>query len=256
MQDSLSPEAWAALSELRMRCQRARYREEIAEAEGVRVTRRLSDAVTRLIPQFFATAQNTMLADDGWRFCEIGQFLERATITANSVVAIGRSLGAPADATAQASEIELSAFLRLLASRDAYRRIYQMRAEPLLVLELLWQHPQVPRSVLRCLSECATRLRENVAPELLEGAGAAGAIDALIHRIKRIDWHTYVRPAADEDRFTEKDDAPGLAHPDELDPLLHSLLDATLEIHTLIADSFLNHQARIAEVTQPLLRGF
>jgi uncharacterized circularly permuted ATP-grasp superfamily protein/uncharacterized alpha-E superfamily protein len=258
MQDSLSPEAWAALSELRTRFQRARYREDLPEGESVRITRRLSDAVTRLIPQFFATAQNTMLADDGWRFCEIGQFLERATITANSVVAIGRSLGTPVDrdSAAQASEIELSAFLRLLASRDAYRRIYQMRAEPQLVLELLWQHPQVPRSVLRCLSECATRLRENIAPELLEGAGTAGAIEALIHRIKRIDWHAYVRPSEDEDRLVESDHAIGLARLDELEPLLHSLLGSTLEIHTLIADSFLNHQARIAEVSQPLLRGF
>jgi hypothetical protein len=110
--------------------------------------------------------------------------------------------------------------------------------------------------VLRCLSECATRLRENIAPELLEGAGTAGAIEALIHRIKRIDWHAYVRPSEDEDRLVESDHAIGLARLDELEPLLHSLLGSTLEIHTLIADSFLNHQARIAEVSQPLLRGF
>jgi uncharacterized circularly permuted ATP-grasp superfamily protein/uncharacterized alpha-E superfamily protein len=258
MQDSLSPEAWSTLSELRTRFQRARYRDDLPEAGAVRLTRRLSEAVTRLIPQFFATAENTMLADDGWRFCEIGQFLERAIITANSVIAIGRAFAAPAGAlaSAQATEIELSAFLRLLASRDAYRRIYQMRAEPLPVLELLWQHPQVPRSVLRCLQECAARLRESIAAELLEGAGAAGAIDALIHRIKRIDWHGYVRPARDEDHPGDHAAAAAQPHPDELDPLLHRLLEATLEVHTLIADSFLNHQARIAEVSQPLLRGF
>jgi len=258
MQDSLSPEAWSTLSELRTRFQRARYREELPEGDAVRLTRRLSDAVTRLVPQFFATAENTMLADDGWCFCEIGQFLERATITANSVVAIARTFGAHSgrDDAGQASEIELSAFLRLLASRDAYRRIFQMRAEPLAVLELLWQHPQVPRSVLRCLQECATRLRANIPPELLESPDAASAIEALIHRIRRIDWHAYVRPAEDEDRPRGDEPLAREAHPDELEPLLRGLLESTLGIHSLIADSFLNHQARIAEVSQPRLRGF
>jgi uncharacterized circularly permuted ATP-grasp superfamily protein/uncharacterized alpha-E superfamily protein len=258
MQDSLSPEAWSTLTEMRMRFQRSRYREELSEAGAVRLTRRLSEAVTRLIPQFFATAENTMLADDGWRFCEIGQFLERATITANSVVAIGKSFAVHSerDPSAQATEIQLSAFLRLLASRDAYRRIYQMRAEPLLVLELLWQHPQVPRSVLRCLQACAARLRESISPEMLEGAGAAGAIDALIHRITRIDWHSYVHAAEDEDRPVENGFPSADARTDELVPLLRRLLDGTLEIHTLIADSFLNHQARIAVVSQPLFHGF
>ena len=42
----------------------------------------------------------------------------------------------------------------------------------------------------------------------------------------------------------------------ELDPLLQRLLARTQEIHTLVADGFLNHQARIAQVAQPLLRGF
>jgi glycine/serine hydroxymethyltransferase len=35
------------------------------------------------IPQFFGTSKVTMLADDGWSFCEIGQLLERAAITCN-----------------------------------------------------------------------------------------------------------------------------------------------------------------------------
>ena len=47
MQDSLSPEAWSTLTELRMRFQRARYREDLPEGDAVRLTRRLSDAVTR-----------------------------------------------------------------------------------------------------------------------------------------------------------------------------------------------------------------
>ncbi len=257
VQDSLSPEAWATLSELRTRFQRTRYRDDLSETEAVRHTRRMSEAATQLIPQFFAIAGNTMLADDAWRFCEIGQALERAIITANSVLSISRTLTANSGAVSEhASEIELSAFLRLLGSRDAYRRIFQMRAEPIPVLELLWQHAEVPRSVLRCLGKCGALLRASIAPELLEKAGAPMAIDTLVQQIKRIDWRAFVRAARDEDQ--PKTDPASAAHirTDELEPLLQRLLGSTMEVHTLIADGFLNHQARIAQVAQPLLRGF
>ncbi|HEY3900681.1 MAG TPA: circularly permuted type 2 ATP-grasp protein [Chthoniobacter sp.] len=257
VQDSLSPEAWATLSELRSRYQRTRHRDGLSEPEAVRHTRRMAESATQLIPQFFAIAENTMLADDGWRFCEIGQMLERAVITANSVLSLSRTLAAqPTIAGAHATEIELSVFLRMLGSRDAYRRIYQMRAEPIPVLELLWQHPEAPRSVLRCLAKCGALLRESLAPEMLEQASAPTAIEALVHQIKRIDWRAFLRGADDEDQPGSATHTASHARAEELEPLLGRLLSSTMEVHTLIADSFLNHQARIAQVTQPLLRGF
>ena len=131
-----------------------------------------------------------------------------------------------------------------------------MRAEPIPVLELLWQHPQVPRSVLRCITKCGALLRESIAPEMLETAGAAAAIDALIHDIRRIDWPAFVRAAADEDQPETVVAAASAARSHELEPLLQSLIARTFEIHTLLADGFLNHQARIAQIVQPLLRGF
>lgn len=258
VQDSLSPEAWATLSELRSRFQRTRYRAELTETEAVRLTRRTSEAATQLIPQFFATAGNTMLADDGWRFCEIGQALERAIITANSVLSISRTLATRSTpALEHANEIELSAFLRLLGCRDAYRRIFQMRAEPIPVLELLWQHEEVPRSVLRCLGRCGALLRESLAPDLREKASAPLAIDALIEKVRHIDWRGFVRAAHDEDfPKARPPTAAAQVRAHELDPLLNQLLSSTMEIHTLIADSFLNHQAHITQIAQPLLRGF
>jgi uncharacterized alpha-E superfamily protein len=257
VQDSLSPEAWAALIELRSRFQRSRYKEGLSETDAARVTRRLCESASQLIPQFFAVANDTMLADDGWRFCEIGQSIERATITANSLASISKTLaGHPGPSAVHPIEIELSAFLRLLGCRDAYRRIFQMRAEPIAVLELLWQHPQVPRSVLRCITKCGALLRESIAPDMLETASAPKAIDAFIHEIRRIDWPAFVRAAGDEDQPQAMVAAASLARSHELDPLLQRLISRTFEIHTLVADGFLNHQARIAQVAQPLLRGF
>ena len=251
VQDSLSPEAWATLTNLRARFQRTRFREDLAESEAARATRRLADFATQLIPQFVAVCGNTMLADDGWRFCEIGQMLERATITANSVVAICESFKPDDESAAnavQAIEIELSAFLRLLGCRDAYRRIFQMRAEPAAVLELLWQHPEVPRSVHHCLRKCGTLLRESIDPEM--PASAPTAIDELIRDLQHIDWAAFVRPPQDEDRIAAaRPDTPTA----DLTPVLGRLLAQTLEIHTHISDSFLNHQAHIARVSQSAL---
>ncbi len=255
VQDSISPEALATINNLRSRFHRTRFREGLSELDAVRVTRRVADLATQLIPQFFAVAANTMLADDGWRFCEIGQMLERSIITANSVLSISESLAGPSSTgLLHGSEIELSAFLRLLGTRDAYRRIYQMRAEPIHVLELLWQHPEVPRSLLYCLEKCRGLLRQSISPEALGSANALAAIELLIQQIRRIDWRPFVWMPREEEPGANLHEK-GLDPSQKLEPLLRRLLDGTLELHTLISDSFLNHQARIAQVSQPLLHG-
>ncbi len=256
VQDSLSPEAWATLNNLRSRLYRTPFREAVSELEAVRITRRVADFATQIIPQFFAIAANTMLADDAWRFCEIGRMLERAVITANSVLSISGTLtSSPAGNQMHSSEIELSAFLRLLGTRDAYRRIYQMRATPIHVLELQIQHPQVPRSLRHCLEKCRELLRASIAEETLASAKAPAAMDDLIREIRRIDWRNFVALPRDEDPAPDSAKAPRQPRPAELEPLLLQLLNRTRDLHTSIADSFLNHQARIAQVTQPLLSG-
>jgi uncharacterized alpha-E superfamily protein len=130
-----------------------------------------------------------------------------------------------------------------------------MRAEPGSVLELLWQHPQVPRSIVYCLRRCGTLLRESTSTSSSRSAPAA--IDEFIHRLHNVNWAAYVRACTDEDQITP-DAANTLAGlddvaPQELHPFLLKLLESTLEIHTLVADSFLNHQAHIAQLTHPRL---
>ena len=252
--DTISPEALATLNQISSRFQRNRFRPQIQEEEAQRSTRRLSEQVIQLVPQFFAISANTMLADDGWRFCELGQMLERAIITANSVLSISGALsGATHAPNRHGTEIELSAFLRLLGCRDAYRRIFQMRADPLHVLELLWQHPEVPRSLAHCLERCRSLLRRSMPNDSHGHLDAPAAVDALLHRIQRIDWHPYV-PFSPEDPHESSSahaEKPSLP----LEPLLRELLENTLELHTRISDGFLNHQSRIAQFTQPLLNG-
>ncbi len=247
LQECLSPEAWATLSNLHSRFQRTRYKEKIDDDECARTARRLSDLVARLIPQFFAVAANTMLADDGWRFCEVGQLLERATITANSVVSISKSF-------AHASEIELSAFLRLLGTRDAFRRVYQMRAEPIAVLEFLWQNANAPRSVLRCLRRCAALLAES-SSDTPGTRLTLDAIRALTDKISQVDWSNYLREGSE--KAPEQSAAAPVAS-DAGSPataILLELLNGTGAIHAAISDGFLSHQTSIARTQLPARSG-
>ena len=72
LREAISPEAWSALATLRGFFMRSRFRLEATDQEARRTTRRLSDTAVAVIPQFFATAQLSMLADDGWRFSRTG----------------------------------------------------------------------------------------------------------------------------------------------------------------------------------------
>lgn len=251
VQECLSPEAWAVLSNLQSRLLRQKYRKIVSDEECARVARRLSEIITQFVPQFFATAGESMLADDGWRFCEAGQMIERAIITSNAALSISDSL----KWNPLATEIELSAFLRLLGTRDAYRRVYQMRAEPVPVLEILFQNEQAPRSVTRCLIECVDRLRASSRGDSPGPQETIDAIDALLHKIRRINWASFIRPSADEDTPAGKSPAPD-AQSSDLIPLLAGILKSALSIHDLISDGFFSHQAQIAGRTQPLLNGF
>jgi uncharacterized alpha-E superfamily protein len=183
-----------------------------------------------------------MLADDGWGFCEIGQLLERAAVTANAVASISASLLETPDSTRRsgALEIRLSAFLRMLNSRDIYRRVYQMRIEPVPMLELLWANPVTPRSVLRCLNGCASRIRESESGLSPATGRAIAEIENLASAIRTTDWNALL--------------AAGLQGTGK--PIIQahseSLLGSLLSLHTTIADSFLNHQILMHGGTRPL----
>ena len=145
--ECVSLEAWSVLTTLRSRFQRARFRPQASEDDLTSFTRRYCDYVVKAVPEFFGTAQGTMIADGGWAFCEIGQFLERAIITGNAVCSIMRPMPRRNAPSEHEAEIRLSAFLRLINSRDVYRRVYQLRIEAGPMLDLLWKNPVAPRSV-------------------------------------------------------------------------------------------------------------
>lgn len=244
--ETLSLEAWGVMSMLRNTFQSTRFRPGAPEDVLTASSRKLCDEARQLIPQFFGTAECTMLSDGGWKFCEIGQMLERAAVTANAVASITGPLLQPDDAAAgeHAVEIRLSAFLRLLNSRDAYRRVYQMRIEPQPLLDLLWKNPVAPRSVVRCLRLCAARILESEEASSPATLRAVAEIESLIQAVLATDWENLLEATAPEGKKKSA-----------LQQHCDSLLQRVLGVHDLIADGFLNHQIHMRDETKPLFPG-
>lgn len=254
VQESLSVEASSVLSELEEAFASSPFRPSLPEEKLVALSRSLCEKARTLVPLFFGVAESTMVADGGWRFCIIGQLVERAIVTANALTSMFADLAATPSSLRgdHAVEIRLSAFLRLLTSRDAYRRVYQMRIEPPLVASLLWDNPTVPRAVRYCLERSSSLLVASGADLAKPTRKTLYEIDDLLASLRNIQWDTL------SNLSSLSSPNPKEKNQKEKNPLvetMQSLLQKTLAIHDCITDGFLNHQIHMQEEPQPLLRG-
>jgi hypothetical protein len=135
----------------------------------------------------------------------------------------------------------LSAFLRLLGSRDAYRRVYQMRAEPVPVLQLLYDHPEMPRSVRRCLGRCARLLgsEDDSSPGMVR---TREALEGVRQVVASADWTSFLLPSATPDGEAGGGVQLDPARIGELVAVLSDINDQTYAIHDVVTDGFINHQ--------------
>jgi len=228
--ECLSLEAWSVLENLRRKFQRSKFLPVGQPEQMAAVTRRNCEETARLVPQFFGVAESTMLLDGGWKFCVMGQAMERACITANALRSITLALGGKANESS--FEIQLSAFLRMLGSRDAYRRVYQMRIELGEVLELLWMHPHVPRSVRACLKKCADLLREGEDASMAAAGKTLQATEAVLNEIGQCGWRRLGESGRPGDLL-------------ELEIMTKKLADRVFRLHALVSDGFFNHQIQM-----------
>lgn len=225
--EALSVEALAVLNNLEGRFVRARFQPGLDEAILALATQKFCNAAVSGIAEFFGVAEATMLADRGWSFCLLGQQLERASVTGNAGVTIYQSIvrqleknpGRPE----HAMEIELSAFLRMLGTRDLYRRVYQARAEMVPVLDFLYRHNEMPRSVRRCLRACLDLVGHEDSPAALRTVEGLGRV---IELVDCVDWSSGLSASTCE----------------KLSASLQEIMDLTLGVHEVITDGFINHQ--------------
>ena len=257
VQESITPLAWDTLMQLRQEFHPRRYKPDQSPAELASQCGKLSEAALRLVPQFFAICQDVSMLDDGWRFCSLGKFLERASTSANASAAMIDTLRAQIMSPGWQQvrfDIELSAFLRMLSSRDAYYRVYQMRADPVCVLRILWNHPDAPRSVLFSLHRCAAIIKP--APASVSDR-TSRHLEQLIEDIQNTDWAHYfaIRPEdtvdlEEAEGYNRAKAAEMGARATQLGNHLESLLLRIMHTHDLVSDAFLTHQESISAAAQ------
>jgi uncharacterized alpha-E superfamily protein len=240
IQESLSVESLVVLRELRALLQRTKFRPQLDRDRKIAISRKICSRVRSLSAEFFGVSDSTMIVDAGWRFCLLGQMIERAIITANALVTISASLvHAPENLRDEhALEIRLSAFLRLLASRDAYRRMFQMRVEPAFVADLLWDSPSAPRSVRYCLENARHILRQCIPADLPALEGSMAEIDRLLEDLRITDWISLFAEQVKKNPVPETQSS-------RLEKINEEFYNRVLGLHSLITDGFLNHQVHL-----------
>ena len=103
----------------------------------------------------------TMVHDEGWRFVQAGQFLERGDKTTRILDVRHQSLperGVPAAINSTAA-LEWSAVLRSCSAWDAYKSICGPDVHPRTIAEFLLLDDTFPRSLRFCVSELNRALR-------------------------------------------------------------------------------------------------
>lgn len=107
----------------------------------------------RLTGQHFTgVTDSTMTHSEGWNFCALGRFLERADKTSRILdVKYYLLLPSVSDVGTPVDDIQWAALLRSASAFEMYRRKYGLLA-PAKVVEFLLLDQEFPRAVLFCLT--------------------------------------------------------------------------------------------------------
>jgi uncharacterized alpha-E superfamily protein len=104
----------------------------------------------------------TLIHNEGWRFAQVGKFIERADKTSRILDLRYQALpekGVPQTVN-ETDALEWSAILRSCSAWDAYKTIHGAEVSPRLVAEFLLLNEDFPRSVRFCTGELNDALRK------------------------------------------------------------------------------------------------
>ncbi len=161
VRELISSELWEAINDLHLVLGDRDLEQELVEQpyELFRTVRRMSMTI-------YGVASETMPRDEGWRFMAVGRLLERAEMTCRLIdvryaqleAMSGPSLrlagnnGEVARGPDRTDFHHWIAVLKSASAFEAYRRRYRASMDPADVVEFLLLEPDLPRSVLYCLS--------------------------------------------------------------------------------------------------------
>ncbi len=105
---------------------------------------------------FNGAAHDTMLRDEAKLFVQLGTMLERADCTSRLLDVRHEILEPTADGAV--AHAQWQALLRSVSAGRAYQWVYRDRLQPKKIAELLILRPELPRSLMACLSDVAQTL--------------------------------------------------------------------------------------------------
>ncbi|NYZ62470.1 alpha-E domain-containing protein [Luteimonas deserti] len=130
----------------------------------------------------------TLGRGEGYRFLQMGAFIERADWAIRLLDMIGSDDDLPESGEARdaVQYFQWSALLQALSAFETYRRLYRDSVSPAGVAELMLLNPDNPRSLQTCVGSLHRVLQSLSGGESLEVARIAGALAAQ-SRYARID---------------------------------------------------------------------
>jgi uncharacterized alpha-E superfamily protein len=161
VRELVSSELWESVNDLHLTLRSRDMRQELLDQpfQLLRWIRR--DCMT-----IYGVASETMPRDDVWRFMALGRLLERAEMTcrlidvrygqlepiATSSARVPAMGGETAMGAGRTDFHHWTAVLKSASALEAYRRRYRSSMDPADVVEFLLLEPDLPRSVVFCLT--------------------------------------------------------------------------------------------------------
>ena len=135
------------------------------------------------IDTFSGVSAATMYRDEGWRFMQLGRFIERTQLTTSLLLS---QLAVQTDE--ETSGADWTSLLRIYHAFETYNRSYSVDMQPDQVLDLLVTDPLLPDSLCRSIDRAASDIVAiGPGPDAHSSDAArrlAGRLSALIH----YDW--------------------------------------------------------------------
>ncbi|GGI05094.1 alpha-E domain-containing protein [Egicoccus halophilus] len=168
VRELISSELWESVNDLHLDLGSRDLRRELTDQPY-----ELFKTIRRACLTIYGVASETMPRDDGWRFMALGRVLERAEMTCRLIDIryqhledlagpSRRLVGANAERPRGADRTDFHHWIAVLKSAsafEAYRRRYRSSMDPADVVEFLLLEPDLPRSVVFCLSSAMHQLQ-------------------------------------------------------------------------------------------------
>ncbi len=176
IRQSISTPMWTQLNLAYLRLQEL----EMPDIWAISPESFYADTVAQ-IDTFEGVAAATMYRGEGWRFMQLGRFIERAQLLAAVLLA---QLTAEQQVE-EASDADWTGLLRLCHAVEVYNRRYSVAVQPRQVLDLLVTDPRLPDSLGRSIDRAAEEIDAIGPGPDPDSTGAlqrlAGRIGSVIH---------------------------------------------------------------------------